>query len=192
MEVPSSKEPHETMNKQLAKLAELMKEWLPANPEHTAQEAVLQSYFEVNHFLKIAEFYDDHYETTVEVTRYELTLRQFCIEPAPFLQQVLDKGKASLLFSASFTPLDYYQEVLGGGEKHYAIDCQVHLILQIKNPDRKLHPDDLPATDSQSASDRRCPLSNGSRKVRQLYGFLSFLPVFGRSSRSISSRVSDY
>lgn len=111
------KEPHETMNKQLAKLAELMKEWLPANPEHTAQEAVLQSYFEVNHFLKIAEFYDDHYETTVEVTRYELTLRQFCIEPAPFLQQVLDKGKASLLFSASFTPLDYYQEVLGGGEK---------------------------------------------------------------------------
>ena len=43
------------MNKQLAKLAELMKEWLPANPEHTAQEAVLQSYFEVNHFLKIAE-----------------------------------------------------------------------------------------------------------------------------------------
>ena len=111
------KEPHETMNKQLAKLAELMKEWLPANPEHAAQEAVLQSYFEVNHFLKIAEFYDDHYETTVEVTRYELTLRQFCIEPAPFLQQVLDKGKASLLFSASFTPLDYYQEVLGGGEK---------------------------------------------------------------------------
>ena len=71
----------------------------------------------MNHFLKIAEFYDDHYETTVEVTRYELTLRQFCIEPAPFLQQVLDKGKASLLFSASFTPLDYYQEVLGGGEK---------------------------------------------------------------------------
>ena len=45
------------------------------------------------------------------------------------------------------------------------------MILQIKNPDRKLHPDDLPATDSQSASDRRCPLSNGSRKVRQLYGF---------------------
>ena len=30
-----------------------VKEWLPANPEHTAQEAVLQSYFEVNHFLKM-------------------------------------------------------------------------------------------------------------------------------------------
>jgi Rad3-related DNA helicase len=110
------KEPHETMVKQLTKLAEIMKEWLPANPDHPMQEAVLQAYFEVNHFLRINEFYDDHYETTVEIKRYEMTLRQFCIEPAPFLEQVLDKGKASLLFSASFTPLDYYQEVLGGGE----------------------------------------------------------------------------
>ena len=71
---------------------------------------------------------------------------------------MLDKGKASLLFSASFTPLDYYQEVLGGGEKalRYRLPSPFDPANQ-KNPDRKLHPDDLPATDSQSASDRRCP-----------------------------------
>ncbi|MFS1003776.1 ATP-dependent DNA helicase [Enterococcus casseliflavus] len=109
--------PHETMVNQLYKLAELMKEWLPANPEHELQEEVLQVYFEANHYLKISEFYDDHYETTVEIDRYDIKLRQFCIEPAPFLESVLDKGKASLLFSASFTPLSYYQEVLGGGDE---------------------------------------------------------------------------
>ncbi|OTN76611.1 hypothetical protein A5886_001689 [Enterococcus sp. 8G7_MSG3316] len=108
--------PHETLVKQLSRLAEVMKEWLPANEEDPLQEEVLLCYFEVNHYLKISEFYDDHYETTVEIDTYGMRIKQFCIDPAPFLSNVLDKGKASVLFSASFTPLPYYQEVLGGGK----------------------------------------------------------------------------
>ena len=108
--------PHETLLKQLNRLAEIMKEWLPANEENPVQEEVLLCYFEVNHYLKISEFYDDHYETTVEITPYDIRIKQFCMDPAPFLNNVLDKGKSSVLFSASFSPLPYYQEVLGGGE----------------------------------------------------------------------------
>lgn len=44
-------------------------------------------------------------------------MKQFCVDPAYLLSQRLDKGKASILFSASLTPLNYYQEVLGGGEE---------------------------------------------------------------------------
>lgn len=102
---------------QLFKFSEITKEWLAANPEDAAQEKVLSVYFDSLHFLKISEFYDDHYETTIEITSYDMLIRQFCIEPAPFLENRLDKGVSSLLFSASFSPISYYQDTLGGGEE---------------------------------------------------------------------------
>ena len=105
----------ESLLKYLYKFCELMKEWLAANTE-VETESLLSAYFECLHYLKISEFYDDHYETTIELSKYDVTIRQLCLDPAPFLKQSLDKGKASLLFSASFSPLSYYQEVLGGGD----------------------------------------------------------------------------
>ncbi|WP_284250979.1 helicase C-terminal domain-containing protein [Tetragenococcus osmophilus] len=108
------KAPAETLNKLLLRFSGLAKEWLAANPENQNQEEILNLYFEVLHFLKISDFYDDTYETTIEIIGNDLKIKQFCMSPAHFLNDMLNKGKASLLFSASLTPLPYYQEVLGG------------------------------------------------------------------------------
>lgn len=108
------KQPAESLTNQLYKLSEKMKEWLAEFPEASMQPAVLAYYFDVLSFLKMSEYYDDHYETTIERKLGDLIVRQFCIDPSDFLESSLDKGKASLLFSASFSPLSYYQEVLGG------------------------------------------------------------------------------
>ncbi|MDH6365104.1 Rad3-related DNA helicase [Enterococcus sp. PF1-24] len=111
------KAPADSLINTLYSLSEVLSEWLLENPNDDSQEKALSCYFGILQFLRISEFYDDHYETTVEITYRDMLIRQFCIEPAPFLQQMLDKGKGSILFSASFSPLDYYQEVLGGGEE---------------------------------------------------------------------------
>ena len=97
-------------------LSEVIQEWLAEYPEHAIQETILPFYFDLLHFLKISEFYDDHYETTVEKTYHDFVIKEFCIDPSLFLEQSLDKGRSSLLFSASFSPLSYYQETLGGKE----------------------------------------------------------------------------
>jgi len=106
----------ESLIEQLYKFSELLKEWLAANPEHPISEQALTVYFDTLHFLKISEFYDDHYETTIEINYKDVQIRLFCIEPAPFLKQSLEKAKGSILFSATLSPLNYYQEVLGGSE----------------------------------------------------------------------------
>lgn len=106
--------PAEQLVKTLYALQEKIKEWLAAFPEDSAHEPILEYYFDLLHFLKISEFYDDHYETTIQRSANELIIKQFCMEPAPFLKDSLNKGKASILFSASLSPLSYYQEVLGG------------------------------------------------------------------------------
>ncbi|KAF1296908.1 ATP-dependent helicase [Enterococcus sp. JM4C] len=110
------KQPAESLINQLYKLSEKMKEWLAEFPEDSAQPKVLSFYFDVLGFLKMSEYYDDHYETTIERKQGDLYVRQFCIDPSDFLESSLNKGKASLLFSASFSPLPYYQRVLGGKE----------------------------------------------------------------------------
>ncbi|MHC5227337.1 ATP-dependent DNA helicase [Enterococcus sp. LJL99] len=97
-------------------LAEKIKEWLPENQEFPQLNQVLEFYFELMHYLKISELYDDHYYTYVIAEKNQVTIKQFCIDPSYLLEQKLDKSKASILFSASLTPLDYYQEILGGKE----------------------------------------------------------------------------
>ncbi|MGM9902523.1 ATP-dependent DNA helicase [Enterococcus hirae] len=108
------KAPAESLIKAGFQLGEFIQEWLAEFPEHPVQEQVLPYYFELLHFLKISEFYDDHYETTIEKSYHDLVIKEFCIDPSLFLEQSLNKARSSILFSASFSPLSYYQETLGG------------------------------------------------------------------------------
>lgn len=95
-------------------LSEKIKEWLPENQEFRQLTQVLEFYFDLVHYLKISEIYDDHYYTYVVTEKNQVTIKQFCIDPSYLLEQKLNKSKASILFSATLTPLDYYQEILGG------------------------------------------------------------------------------
>ncbi|MFD2306203.1 ATP-dependent DNA helicase [Enterococcus termitis] len=110
-------EPIDSLVKAAYVLAEKIGEWLPEHQTHPELNQVLLNYFDLLNYAKINEGYDDHYCTYVERRNHDITVKQFCIDPSYLLQQKLDKGKASILFSASLTPLDYYQDVLGGGKE---------------------------------------------------------------------------
>lgn len=108
--------PADSLTQRLFQLQEVMKEWLAENPQQDGQEKMLAAYFEINRFTRMSEFYDDHYLTTVDLANYDLVVKEFCVDPAYFLEQTTEKVGSSIFFSASFSPLAYYQEVLGGGE----------------------------------------------------------------------------
>lgn len=93
-----------------------MKEWLAENAEDPLQEKILTVYFDIIRYTRMGELYDDHYETTIEVKNYDLIVKEYCIDPSWFLQQTMEKVGSTTLFSASFSPLDYYKDVLGGEE----------------------------------------------------------------------------
>lgn len=112
--------PAEALTNLIHQLNELLQEFLADHEENANKEQILTYYFECIRFLKMSEFYDDSYETIIEIGHYEVTIKQFCIDPSAFLEETLNKGKSSLLFSASLSPIDYYQNSLGGGEKPLA------------------------------------------------------------------------
>lgn len=71
-------------------------------------------YFDLMSFLKISEYYDDHFTFLVELANHELQFKIFCLDPAHFIKQKLDFGKGSVLFSATLSPVQYYQNLLVG------------------------------------------------------------------------------
>ncbi|MCL2189905.1 MAG: ATP-dependent DNA helicase [Defluviitaleaceae bacterium] len=93
-----------------------MGEWLNINknnaPEYFGE--MLDLYFTLDTYMLTAELYDDHFTTLAEINGKDITMTQFCVDPAALITQGLTRGIASVLFSATLTPLPYYREILGG------------------------------------------------------------------------------
>lgn len=70
-------------------------------------------------FSAVSEFYDDCFVTFVETEGNICTVRLLCLDPSRILNACLSRAKASILFSATLTPLDYFSDILGG-EKNSA------------------------------------------------------------------------
>ena len=89
--------------------------WLSENPD--PDQTLLEAYFDVLSFLKIAELYDERYVTLYEVrSGGELVVKLFCADPSFLLDERLGTGRTSVLFSATLTPARYFMDVLGGGD----------------------------------------------------------------------------
>lgn len=94
------------------------RDWLGAPPDTrdpALVEAVLPVFFTVNQYGRIAELYDATYTTEITVVAGDTTVKQLCLDPSAFLSAAMAKGRAAVLFSATLSPLNYYQDVLGGG-----------------------------------------------------------------------------
>ena len=87
-----------------------------------AQESFLSVYFDLSHFLMIYEGMDEAYRIyAVQKGREDCEIRLFCADPSAKLAECLEKGEASILFSATFLPIRYYKRLLGGREEDYEV-----------------------------------------------------------------------
>lgn len=77
---------------------------------------LLNFYFEAYAFLKISEYYDERYATIVERAGRDIWVRLFCIDPSKVIREALRRGRSSVLFSATLSPMDYFIYTLGGDE----------------------------------------------------------------------------
>jgi DNA excision repair protein ERCC-2 len=82
---------------------------------------LLDAYFMVKNFLKIVELLDDHYVIYGEKDKHDFQVKLFCIDPAKPLQQMGKGYRSMVFFSATLSPLPYYQDILGGREEDYLL-----------------------------------------------------------------------
>lgn len=82
---------------------------------------LLELYFQVNAFLKIVELLDEHYVIYGEKNKKDVTLKLFCIDPSKLLQKMGKNFRSKVFFSATLSPLSYYQDMLGGQVDDYTL-----------------------------------------------------------------------
>ena len=99
--------------KPLLALTTPLQAYLEDHPEGEAHAQLLDLFFAVQDITRAAERYDEHFVTQLTARGSELYFHLLCLDPAPFVDGSLAKGKAAALFSATLTPPGYYRSVLG-------------------------------------------------------------------------------
>ncbi len=102
--------------KLLTRFSAACEEWLQVHKGDEAEVDVLTLYFETLSFLRIADFYSERYVTFYERSGSEVSCSLQCLDPSALLDGCMNRGKASILFSATLTPIDYFMSVLSGDE----------------------------------------------------------------------------
>ncbi|MCH5280036.1 MAG: ATP-dependent DNA helicase [Lachnospiraceae bacterium] len=120
------------------KLHGAINNYLDDHDDCPVKDQVLDFYFELSRFLTTYDRMDgDHYVTyTGFDDQGQFFIKEFCVDPSEELKQCMDKGEASVLFSATFLPIQYYKGLLGGSKEDYEVyakstfspDRQIQLI----------------------------------------------------------------
>jgi DNA excision repair protein ERCC-2 len=84
-----------------------------ANPKSSLNQILLDHYFKVNWFCKVADMYDENYVTCLEQKGKDLTVKLFCVDPSAHLSAALERTNSAVLFSATITPMSYFAQILG-------------------------------------------------------------------------------
>jgi DNA excision repair protein ERCC-2 len=126
------KAPPEDLFPLLRRFLLITERWLTRNIKAAYREALLDLYFNISGFMRVAEQFDESYVTCFEKIKKDLKLKLFCVDPSIQLKNALHRCIAAVFFSATMTPMAYFQQILGCDEN------ATHLILPSPFPAENL------------------------------------------------------
>lgn len=109
----------------LTRLSGTIDEFFDERDDSPIHAELLDFFFEVNHFLDIYERVDDNYVKYTELVEDNtFKLKLFCVNPSKNLQECMERAGSTILFSATFLPIQYYKKLLGGTKDDYEVYAQ--------------------------------------------------------------------
>jgi Rad3-related DNA helicase len=97
-------------------------DFLDDHENYKNKNELLEFYFEACHFLNMYEIMDGNYVVYSQLMDDgDFMLKLFCVDPAKNLSACMDKGRSTILFSATLLPIQYYKKLLGGTKDDYEV-----------------------------------------------------------------------
>lgn len=88
-------------------------------------DQLLDFYFELRHFLYIYDLLDENYVKYTQTNEDgSFMVKLFCVNPHENLKNCMLRGRSTVLFSATFLPIQYYKALLGGEAEDYEVYAQ--------------------------------------------------------------------
>ena len=117
----------------LMRLASRLDEFLQKRPEFPERKEVTEFYLNLRNFMNIHDLVDERYVIYSEHTTEQegaghsgkreerFKLKLYCVDPSFNLQERLNKGNATIFFSATLLPIQYYKNLLSTKKDNYAV-----------------------------------------------------------------------
>lgn len=105
----------EDFDKDLKKLIKGLEKFLIKERDHKNYDKILQDYFDLNHYLKIADTFTDGFYSCLSYDdqALEKTFEIKCLDPSKVLRERYDSALSTVFFSATLSPMNFYMEMLG-------------------------------------------------------------------------------
>lgn len=117
----------------LLRLGAGMDQFLTNKEESSIKKNVLDLYFKISHFMEIYEILDENYAIYTQMEEDgSFICKLFCMNPKENLRTCMERGVSTLLFSATFLPIQYYKKLLGGLAEDYEVYAD-----SVFDPDKK-------------------------------------------------------
>lgn len=106
----------------LSKCFSYMQKFLDKYKNNPVCDEIIEFFFSVRHFLNMYDCADDKYVTYAELADDgNLLLHLYCVDPSGNISLRLSQGKAAVMFSATFLPVNYFKEMISGNTEDYAV-----------------------------------------------------------------------
>ena len=111
----SQTKPLRKFNHTIHSLVRTTQKWLTKQPQRDdLVNQIIQFGFACNSYLTIGGYYDSTYRTRMIHDRHhQITCQEFCLDPSKYLARSLKLGGSAIMFSATLSPMSYYQRTLG-------------------------------------------------------------------------------
>ncbi len=100
----------------LRKLCIALEQELTAKGRASAHPVLVEYYYETLWFLRVAEIFDETYTVCTEIQDRDLYVRLFCLDPSRQLKTAFERASSAVLYSATLTPMAYFNRILGLGD----------------------------------------------------------------------------
>lgn len=111
-----SSEPPENIIRALETFRKKCDSWMKKNREHPLCDMLDGLIGSVRRYITACEYFDSNFRFYAQIARGDISLRLYCLDPSDIMSSLLTRATASVMFSATLTPPEYFCDVLGGGK----------------------------------------------------------------------------
>lgn len=109
------------LSEKISECSKACERWLRYNEDSPAYEAVDGLHSKIREYKVAEEAFGDNYLVFINTKNQDTEILLYCLDPSSLLDSALNRACASVLFSATLTPTDYFADILGGGKRSVSV-----------------------------------------------------------------------
>lgn len=108
--------------RRVLRLSSMIEDYMEEHEDSPIRKELLFFYFEVMHFLFINDNLDENYVVFTDFRDdNSFFIKLFNVNPSKNLRDCMNRGRSSILFSATLLPIEYFKNLLGASEEDYEV-----------------------------------------------------------------------